>query len=542
MASQDAPPIAGLGPRVGKRLGFPGSARGRRCSNKPRAGVRAIFQPIDRYPRFRGWVRSQAGRGIPTTGTTTTRGLVTLWHQHEAFQLKEGAWLCESCKDEVWVRRNQCPNCHGWRPKHGPLVNLGKDAEELSVRLPLSWFSTGERWSMAAQVWLCVAVANAAYTTTAPKSCSPGDFMQAESSRHPALDPAPKKARGPWEEDRPVAIIIPTGEALWFTTRDLSESKPQDWLFPWSVFQHLVMSRRLLCWGKVGVIVIRRVAQDILHWAHSKGYMTRILEANASNPCFMDLGSVHPEPHGGQPPVSSATGSLRGCFTYQDYLRNPSLGQHCRETKAHREQVVPLFRASSQNLCTACPWLQLTKTPTRQATLWVYGRLSCWAKRGPCRLIPASTTPGPGRLNGGGESGGGPDRARVLRAGKEDEGPELQPTKSSFGEHGQHLQRSHAPSGVPPSFVGRGKGVPPKPRLRKTVKATQASANNDPKYVEDLDRGVGHVAAFQRHRSRLRAIQHQVEHGKVSLQPRATPLQTVRTLPPMMSLGRAHRL
>ena len=74
------------------------------------------------------------------------------------------------------------------------------------------------------------------------------------------------------------------------------------------------------------------------------------------------------------------------------------------------------------------------------------------------------------------------------------------------------------------------------------VKATQASVNNDPKYVEDLARGVGHVAAFQRHRSRLRAIQHQVEHGTVSLQPRATPLQTVRTLPPMMSLGRAHRL
>ena len=286
--------------------------------------------------------------------------------------------------------------------KHGPLVNLGKDAEELLVhpRATSSQVVLNRREVVDGSPG--VAVANAAYTTTAPKSCSSGDFtksgaMQAESSRHPAPDPAPKKARGPWEEDRPVAIIIPTGEALWFTTRDLSESTPQDWLFPWSVFQHLVMSRRLLCWGKVGVIVIRRVAQDILHWAHSKGYMTRILEANASNPCFMDLGSVHPEPHGGQPPVSSATGSLRGCFTYQDYLRNPSLGQHCRETKAHREQVAPLFRASSQNLCTACPWLQLTKKPTRQAT-WVYGRLSCWAKRGPCRLIPASTTPGPGRL------------------------------------------------------------------------------------------------------------------------------------------------
>ena len=73
------------------------------------------------------------------------------------------------------------------------------------------------------------------------------------------------------------------------------ESTPR-MVIPWSMFQHLVMSRRPLrglhSWGKVGVIVIRRVAQDILHWAHSKGYMTRILEANASNPCFMDLGSA----------------------------------------------------------------------------------------------------------------------------------------------------------------------------------------------------------------------------------------------------------
>ena len=54
------------------------------------------------------------------------------------------------------------------------------------------------------------------------------------------------------------------------------ESTPR-LVIPWSMFQRLVMSRRPLrglhSWGKVGVIVIRRVAQDILHWAHSKGYI-----------------------------------------------------------------------------------------------------------------------------------------------------------------------------------------------------------------------------------------------------------------------------
>ena len=83
--------------------------------------------------------------------------------------------------------------------------------------------------------------------------------MQAESSGRPASDPAPKKARGLREEDRPMAIIIPTGEALWFTTRDLNQSTPR-LVIPWSMFQHLVMSRGPLCglqsWGKVGVIVI----------------------------------------------------------------------------------------------------------------------------------------------------------------------------------------------------------------------------------------------------------------------------------------------
>ena len=74
------------------------------------------------------------------------------------------------------------------------------------------------------------------------------------------------------------------------------------------------------------------------------------------------------------------------------------------------------------------------------------------------------------------------------------------------------------------------------------MKANQASANKDPKYLEDLSKRLSHTEAFIRYRSRLRAIQHQMEHGDVSLQPRATQVQTDRPLPPMLSLGRTHRL
>ena len=75
---------------------------------------------------------------------------------------------------------------------------------------------------------------------------------------------------------------------------------------------------------------------------------------------------------------------------------------------------------------------------------------------------------------------------------------------------------------------------------RPKVKANQASANKDPKYLEDLSRGLSHAEAFVRHRSRLRAIQHQMEYGDVSLQPRATQVQTDRPLPPSAGTTRSH--
>ena len=83
---------------------------------------------------------------------------------------------------------------------------------------------------------------------------------------------------------------------------------------------------------------------------------------------------------------------------------------------------------------------------------------------------------------------------------------------------------------------------PGKGATNTKVRATQQTANRDPKYIEDLATGMSHVAAFQRHRSRLGAVQHQVAQGTVALQPRATTVPTGRTLLAMMSLGRSHRL
>ncbi|CAE7220056.1 LCP2 [Symbiodinium sp. CCMP2456] len=68
-----------------------------------------------------------------------------------------------------------------------------------------------------------------------------------------------------------------------------------------------------------------------------------------------------------------------------------------------------------------------------------------------------------------------------------------------------------------------------------------ATADKDPKYHVDRAE-VGHVVAFQRHRSRLRAIQHQLHRGSVAPQPRIVIERAPGALPPMMSLGREHRL
>ena len=128
-------------------------------------------------------------------------------------------------------------------------------------------------------------------TASRPISYSPGDFTAepapepghdgslgsgATASSHLSPDPVPKKARGPMGETRPLAIVLPNGEALWFTTRDIDVDTPR-LVIPWSLFQYLAMSKRPLSgfqsWGKVGVVYIRRVAQDIIHGAQQRGLL-----------------------------------------------------------------------------------------------------------------------------------------------------------------------------------------------------------------------------------------------------------------------------
>ena len=134
-------------------------------------------------------------------------------------------------------------------------------------------------------------------------------------------------------ETRPLAIVLPNGEALWFTTRDIDVDTPR-LVIPWSLFQYLAMSKRSLSgfqsWGKVGVVYIRRVAQDIIHGAQQRGsiIMDRIREANRTNPLLMDLQSAYPEPQDAVPPTSASTGAYRPNFNFRDFLQRPSFGEH----------------------------------------------------------------------------------------------------------------------------------------------------------------------------------------------------------------------
>ena len=92
------------------------------------------------------------------------------------------------------------------------------------------------------------------------------------------------------------------------------------------------MSRRSLSgfqsWGRVGVVYIRRVAQDIIHGAQLRGFMDRIQEANRTNPLLMDLQSAYPEPQDAATPMSASTGTCRPNFSFRDLLQRPSLAEH----------------------------------------------------------------------------------------------------------------------------------------------------------------------------------------------------------------------
>ncbi|CAE7836995.1 ATJ20 [Symbiodinium sp. CCMP2592] len=398
--------------------------------------------------------------------------------------------------------------------------------------------------------------------------------------------------------------------ALWFTVRDLDETTPR-LVLPWTIFQHVVMSRRALCglqsWGRVGVIFIRRVAQDILHWARRRGHMTRIQMANNGNPCFMDLQEAHPEPQGDLPPLSPATGDHRPLFTFQDFLRNPGLGQHYRNNEGPprpgRTALPCIYSAPTRQLPLAESYAEADRAQN------VMGR---WATQilgdepavppdegappkgeGKGDSAPSSTSSGKGTGNTFKKvthwyckrcSYGVPitrtfctmcsrpkdecvvsdeeeeeddvalneeELAEVARLERECAELEQRMRGLNAGQQRALLENlANSSSAVMGGLLAdtirrtaqlrgqKGKGGSSNVKVR----ASNETARNDPKYVKDLEEGVSMAVAFQRHRSRLRAVQHQVAQGNVALQPRMTPAQTVRTMPPMMSLGRAHRL
>ncbi|CAE7245307.1 unnamed protein product [Symbiodinium sp. CCMP2592] len=427
------------------------------------------------------------------------------------------------------------------------------------------------------------------HTPATPKSYAPGDFANVGAPPPTSGGLAPKKARGPTEESRPMAIVAPNGEALWFTVRDLDETTPR-LVLPWTIFQHVVMCRRTLCglqsWSRVGVIFIRRVAQDILHWA------CRMQMANSGNPCFMDLQEAHPEPQGDLPPLSPATGDHRPLFTFQDFLRNPSLGQHYRSNEGPprpgRTALPCIYAAPIRQLPLAESYAEADRAQN------VMGR---WAMQilGDEPAVPPDEGAPPadeGKAKGGsapsstsiGKGMGNTFKrathwSLVLQkeecvvsdeeeeeddvALHEEELEEVARLERECAELEQRMRGLNAgqqrallenlansSSAVMGGLLAdtirrtaqlrgqKGKGGSSNVKVR----ASNETARNDPKYMEDLDAGVSIAVAFQRHRSRLRAVQHQVAQGSVALQPRSTPLQTVRALPPMMSLGRSHRL
>ena len=419
-------------------------------------------------------------------------------------------------------------------------------------------------------------------TTSRPISYSPGDFTAepapepeheeslgagATASGHPGPDPVPKKARGPVGDPRPLAIVLPNGEALWFTTRDIDADTPR-LVIPWSLFQYLAMSKRPLSgfqsWGKVGVLYIRRVAQDILHGAQQRGsIMDRIREANRSNPLLLDLNSAYPD---ATPPISACTGAYRPSFNFRDFLQRPHLGEHfgpgegppaLAEEHSHAFTISPRMRCLWQHRLerrTTLPRLLGQENPSPPAK-GAPPKATAGAASSPSAPAPTAPTaePAPEEIDDDEDSDvelTAEERAEVARIEEECSALERRMRDLSVTQQRSLLENlANASSAVIGGLLAdtvrrtaqmRGKGA--KGGGRPKVKANQASANKDPKYLEDLSRGLSHAEAFVRHRSRLRAIQHQMEYGEVSLQPRTTQVQTDRPLPPMLSLGRAHRL
>ncbi|CAE7249929.1 unnamed protein product, partial [Symbiodinium necroappetens] len=379
-------------------------------------------------------------------------------------------------------------------------------------------------------------------------------------------------SRGPMGETGPLAIVVPNGEALWFTTRDIDADTPR-LVIPWSLFQYLAMSRRSLSgfqsWGRVGVVYIRRVVQDIIHGAQQRGFMDRIQEASRTNPLLMDLQSAHPEPQDAVTPMSATTETYRPNFNFRDFLQRPSFGEHF-----HPGEGPPRLGRGSIPCIYDQPTHEMPLAASVGEADHASNCMGMWARRLLGQENPSPPSKGAPPKATSGTTSTAPtteptaptaepapeeaeeeedsdveltaeERAEVARIEEECSELERRMRNLSVTQQRSLLENlANASSAVIGGLLAdtvrrtaqmRGKGA--KGSGRPKVKANQASANKDPKYLEDLNKGLSHTEAFIRHRSRLRPIQHQMEYGDVSLQPRATQLQTDRPLPPMLSLG-----
>ncbi|CAE7194960.1 unnamed protein product [Symbiodinium sp. CCMP2592] len=465
----------------------------------------------------------------------------------DTLQERATHWICPDCQDETTIKANQCSGCGCWRPRHGSLINNGPAPDDLLVH-PRA--STDEQMEEEGVTALC------RYSRTAPSQCrASSEEGQGPHRGKPSYGDCGTERRGP--------VVL--------TVRELDI---------------LVMCRRALCglqsWGRVGVIFIRRVAQDILHWAHRRGHMSRIHLANRDNPCFMDLHKAHPEPQGDLPPLSPATGDHRPLFTFQDFLRNPSLGQHYRgnegpprpgraalpciypaplrllplaETYAEADQaqnvmgrwatqilgngpavppdegVPPADGSKGASAPSSTPSGKGSGNAGKRATHWYCKRCSyrvpitrtictmCNRDREQCVVSDDEEPEDDVVLNK-------EELEEVARLERECADLEQRMRGLNAGQQRALLENlANSSSAVMGGLLAdtirrtaqlrgqKGKGGSSNVKVR----ASNDTARNDPKYLADLEAGVSTAVAFQRHRSRLRAVQHQVAQGNVAL-------------------------
>ncbi|CAE7194940.1 unnamed protein product [Symbiodinium sp. CCMP2592] len=441
----------------------------------------------------------------------------------DTLQERATHWICPDCQDETTI---QCSGCGCWRPRHGSLINNGP-APHQPAGAP-----EGVHSPCCAQ--------------------SPGT-----AERHPP------KARGPTEESRPMAIVAPNGEALWFSLCASLTSRPQTG----SALDHLGHVPQ----GPMRVAVMGARGSD-LH--PSSGTRYPALGAPPRRH-IRNLKAIY-RPSALRPETIAPCSPFRPCRPYPAPLRLLPLAETYAEADQAQnvmgrwamqilgngpavppdEGVPPADGSKGASAPSSTPSGKGSGNAGKRATHWYCKRCSyrvpitrtictmCNRDREQCVVSDDEEPEDDVVLNK-------EELEEVARLERECADLEQRMRGLNAGQQRALLENlANSSSAVMGGLLAdtirrtaqlrgqKGKGGSSNVKVR----ASNDTARNDPKYLADLEAGVSTAVAFQRHRSRLRAVQHQVAQGNVALQPRATPLQRVRALPPMMSLGRSHRL